>query len=90
MRTKPRDPKYLLKRAEIPTDAAVLEPSAGQGALAELVQTGLAQSEKQQLAQSALSGWALGSADFVGELQQSTTRRLVPGKAGRPAKKTVG
>jgi putative transposase len=65
-------------------------PFAREAAYAELVQTGLAQSEKQQLTQSALSGWALGSADFVGELQQSTTRRLVPGKAGRPAKKTVG
>lgn len=64
-------------------------PFAREAAYAELVQTGLAQSEKQQLTQSALSGWALGSADFVGELQQSTTRRLVPGKAGRPAKKMV-
>jgi putative transposase len=52
------------------------------------VQTGLAQREKEQLTQSALSGWALGSADFVGGLQQATQRRLVPGKAGRPAKKT--
>jgi putative transposase len=62
-------------------------PFAREAAYAGLVQTGLIPSEKQQLTQSALSGWALGSADFVGQLQQSTTRRLVPGKAGRPAKK---
>ena len=64
-------------------------PFAREAAYAELVQTGLAQAEKQRLTQSALSGWALGSADFVGELQQSTSRRLVPSKAGRPAKKTA-
>ena len=64
-------------------------PFAREAAYAELVQAGLAQSEKEQLTQSALSGWALGSDDFVGQLQQSTTRRLVPGKAGRPFKKTT-
>jgi putative transposase len=62
-------------------------PFAREAAYAELVQAGLGQAEKQQLTQSALSGWALGSAEFVGLLQQSTARRLVPGKAGRPFKK---
>ena len=61
-------------------------PFAREAAYAELVQTGLAQSEKDRLTESALSGWALGSTDFVQELQQSTTRRLLPGKAGRPFK----
>jgi putative transposase len=64
-------------------------PFARDAAYAELVQTGLAQAAREQLTQSALSGWALGSADFVGELQQSTARRLVPGKAGRPTKTRV-
>jgi putative transposase len=64
-------------------------PFAREAAYVDCVQTGLAQREKEQLTQSALSGWALGSADFVVELQQNTTRRLVPGKAGRPAKKTA-
>jgi putative transposase len=64
-------------------------PFAREAAYAGLVQTGLAQSQKEQLTQSALSGWALGSANFVGGLQQNTTRRLVPGKAGRPAKKPI-
>ena len=43
-------------------------------------------SVRENLTRSALSGWALGSAAFVGELQQGTDRRLSPGKAGRPFK----
>ena len=64
-------------------------PFAREAAYAELVHAGLAQSDCDQLTRSALSGWALGSAGFVSELQQSTTRRLIPRKAGRPAKKTL-
>ena len=64
-------------------------PFAREAAYAELVQAGLAASDKEQLTRSALSGWALGSADFVGELQQSTTRRLVARRAGRPFKKSL-
>ena len=64
-------------------------PFAREAAYAALVQTGLASSEKDQLTRSALSGWALGSADFVGHLQLSTTRRLMPAKAGRPFKKPL-
>lgn len=61
-------------------------PFAREAAYAQLVQAGLAQADKDQLTRSALSGWALGSADFVGELQQVTPRRLLPAKAGRPFK----
>ena len=64
-------------------------PFAREAAYVELVQTGLVQGDQNQLTQSALSGWALGSADFVGGLQQNTSRRLVPGKAGRPFKKRL-
>lgn len=64
-------------------------PFAREAAYAELVQTGLAQTDQEQLTRSALSGWALGSPDFVRDLQQSTTRRLAPRKAGRPFKKTA-
>ena len=64
-------------------------PFAREAAYAEWVQSGLAQADKDQLTRSALSGWALGSPGFVEELQQSTTRRLAPRKAGRPFKKTV-
>jgi putative transposase len=65
-------------------------PFAREAAYSDLIQSGLAQTDKDQLTRSALSGWALGSPIFVGDLQQSTTRRLMPGKAGRPVKKTLG
>ena len=64
-------------------------PFAREAAYAELVQTGLAASVRENLTRSALSGWALGSAEFVDELQQGTDRRLSPGKAGRPFKKPI-
>ena len=62
-------------------------PFAREAAYAELVQAGLVARVREDLTRSALSGWALGSAQFVGELQQGTPRRLSPGKAGRPFKK---
>ena len=62
-------------------------PFAREAAYAELIKAGLATRQRDELTRTALSGWALGSEDFVGELQQGTTRRLLPGKAGRPFKK---
>ncbi len=62
-------------------------PFAREAAYAALVQAGLANRQREELTRSALSGWALGSAAFVSELQQGTERRLLPGKAGRPFKK---
>ena len=64
-------------------------PFAREAAYAELVQGGLAASVRDNLTRSALSGWALGSAEFVDGLQQGTDRRLSPGKAGRPFKKPI-
>ena len=64
-------------------------PFAREAAYAELVHAGLAQWEVDQLSQNTLSGWALGSEQFLAELQKLTTRRLQPGKVGRPAKKTT-
>jgi putative transposase len=54
-------------------------PFAREAAYAALVQTGLSRADIEPMTRSALSGWALGSADFLQELQQSTTRRLSPG-----------
>lgn len=62
-------------------------PFAREAAYIELIQNGVAQDQKDKLTLSALSGWALGSKDFVDDLQQATRRRLTPGKAGRPLKK---
>lgn len=63
-------------------------PFAREAAYAELVRQGLAQRDKDDLTRTALSGWALGSEAFVGSLQEGTTRRLSPGRAGRPFKKS--
>ena len=64
-------------------------PFAREAAYNDLILSGSAHTDQVQLTRSALSGWALGSPAFVADLQQSTLRRLLPGKAGRPAKKTV-
>jgi putative transposase len=64
-------------------------PFDREAAYAALVQRGMSASDKDQLTRSVLSGWALGSGDFVGELEQATARRLAPRKAGRPFKKAA-
>lgn len=64
-------------------------PFAREAAYSEQVQSGVSPVQKDQLTRSALSGWALGGPGFVDELTQRTARRLLPGKAGRPMKKTV-
>jgi len=64
-------------------------PFSREAAYATLVQAGLASRQREELTRSALSGWALGSDAFVSELQQGTVRRLLPGKAGRPFKKSA-
>ena len=42
--------------------------------------------EQQALTDSALSGWVLGDADFVADLQKRTQRRLSKAQPGRPVK----
>ena len=64
-------------------------PFAREAAYAELVRQGPAQRDTDDLTRTALSGWALGSEGFVASLQEGTTRRLSPGKAGRPFKKPI-
>ncbi|MEI7786331.1 MAG: transposase [Betaproteobacteria bacterium] len=59
-------------------------PFAREAAYAQLVQAGIADRHQSDLTRSALTGWTLGSPAFVQSLEQSTQRRLRPGKAGRP------
>jgi putative transposase len=59
-------------------------PFAREAAYADLVQSGVNQTQQQALTSSALSGWALGEEDFVQGLQKQTPRRVRPVKAGRP------
>lgn len=59
-------------------------PFAREAAYAALVHAGVGTQEQAALTQSVLSGWALGSPEFVDELQQRTPRRVTRGRAGRP------
>ena len=59
-------------------------PFAREAAYAELVQSGISAVQQTALTDAALSGWALGEANFVADLQKRTQRRVVKGNAGRP------
>ena len=59
-------------------------PFAREAAYAALVQAGIGARDQWALTSSTLSGWALGSEDFVKDLQGRTPRRLTPGQVGRP------
>ena len=59
-------------------------PFAREAAYAQLVQGGLTPAEQHALTDSALRGWALGTPDYVAELQRRTQRRVSKSRAGRP------
>ncbi len=59
-------------------------PFAREAAYAELVQSGINPVQQSALTDATLSGWALGEADFVADLQKRTDRRVAKTGAGRP------
>jgi putative transposase len=59
-------------------------PFAREAAYAELVHAGVTSTQSADMTAATLSGWALGSAEFLENLQKDTGRRLSPAKAGRP------
>ena len=59
-------------------------PFAREAAYAELVQSGINPVQQAALTDATLSGWALGEADFVADLQKRTERRVTKTGAGRP------
>lgn len=59
-------------------------PFAREAAYAALVQAGVDAGEQAALTASALSGWALGDAQFIAALQQLTQRRVAKSRPGRP------
>jgi putative transposase len=61
-------------------------PFAREAAYAELIHAGVSASQHGALTDATLKGWALGSPDFLQELQKRTPRRLSKGQAGRPAR----
>jgi putative transposase len=62
-------------------------PFGREAAYAEMVRSGVSADQQVALTRSALSGWALGSEDFVADLQKRTERRVQKVQAGRPALK---
>ncbi|HYW56304.1 MAG TPA: transposase [Polaromonas sp.] len=59
-------------------------PFAREAAYAEMVNGGVSATLQKTLTESVMSGWALGSDDFVAELQKHTTRRVAEVRPGRP------
>ena len=60
-------------------------PFAREAAYAGLVQAGVGSGDQAALTDAALTGWALGDAEFLAELQKKSPRRVAKAKAGRPA-----
>ena len=61
-------------------------PFAREAAYADLVRAGISQDQQTALTTATLSGWALGEAQFVVDLQKQTARRLQKDQPGRPFK----
>ena len=59
-------------------------PFAREAAYADLVEVGVTAQQQQELTDSTLRGWALGSPNFMVELQKKTPRRLGKSSPGRP------
>jgi putative transposase len=64
-------------------------PFAREAAYAEMVHAGISMTQQDALTRSALSGWALGDAAFVANLQKQTARRVSPAPAGRPVSRML-
>ena len=59
-------------------------PFGREAAYADLVQAGISTEQQAALTKATLTGWALGTDDFVADLQKKTLRRVHQSKAGRP------
>ncbi len=64
-------------------------PFAREAAYAQQVQEGVPAALQQAMTDAVLQGWALGSADFVAQLQKTTGRRLSKAQPGRPRTREV-
>jgi putative transposase len=61
-------------------------PFAREAGYQTVVAEGVSPEKRQSLEQAALRGWALGSKQFVADLQKRTQRRVVRQSPGRPPK----
>ena len=59
-------------------------PFAREAAYAEMVRSGIGADLQAALTKSVLTGWALGEAAFVADLQKQTARRVQKTQPGRP------
>lgn len=59
-------------------------PFAREAAYAQLVNAGQTREQQEKLTRAAHSDMALGEGAFIADLQRRTTRRVTPGRAGRP------
>lgn len=59
-------------------------PFGREAAYSDMVRAGVSLDQQKALTQSALTGWALGEAAFLDDLQNLTTRRAYQARAGRP------
>jgi len=59
-------------------------PFGREAAYFDRVQAGISPDSQAALTKATLSGWALGEAAFVADLQKQTTRRIQKIQAGRP------
>ena len=64
-------------------------PFSREAAYVELVRSGTTPEQQEALTRSTLNGWALGSENFVAELQKQTDRRLLKHQPGRPVRKSA-
>ena len=61
-------------------------PFAREASYQAVVAEGISAEQYETIEQAALRGWALGSPQFVADLQNRTQRRVVRQRAGRPPK----
>lgn len=64
-------------------------PFGREAAYAEMVRAGVSVQQQDALTRSALTGWALGEADFVADLQKRVARRVNKILPGRPFTKSA-
>jgi putative transposase len=63
-------------------------PFAREAAYAARAEAGVSQTQAQAIERAGRSGWALGDAAFLAQLQGQTGRRVSPARPGRPRKQS--
>jgi len=64
-------------------------PFAREAAYVARAEAGVPKAQAQAIERAGRSGWALGDAAFLAQLQRQTRRRIAPARAGRPRKQAA-